>query len=336
MITPLRTHPHPSLSPSRGKERAYLKTGKTSVRALSLLLPTKSHLHTISGVLAGWVARGNRQPDAAVGREAVLRVLFQFPGTGFPSAALAREFDAGDAGNDVWLRVAPAYFHADMITVRMLRCGNFALSADETAELVNSLKPLFGDAGFILEATAPLRWYLRCEAGLQMPELTSPEAVLGDDLARHLPTGDSGKRWRALHNEMQIILHNHPLNARLVRRGELPINGLWIWGGGALPMWVKSDYDAVFSEDSVLRALAKKANILQKTHLHDALIGDEFGNGVLDLVNVNATELESDWLPLIDHALRRKQYAEIRLLFESGERFVVRAIHRWRIWRRFA
>jgi len=36
-------------------------------------------------------------------------------------------------------------------------------------------------------------------------------------------------RFRAQLNELQMQLHDHPLNQAREARGELPVNSLWLW-----------------------------------------------------------------------------------------------------------
>ena len=48
-------------------------------------------------------------------------------------------------------------------------------------------------------------------------------------------SGEGAERWRALLNESQIVLHNHPINAVREARGAVAVNSLWFWGAGTLP-----------------------------------------------------------------------------------------------------
>src|SRR5262249_36634556 len=152
-----------------------------------------------------------------------------------PAAALTRSLDANDAAGAIWLRADPCHVVPDAAAVRMLAWGNLALSSEESAELARALKPLFGDAGFPLEATLPQRWYLRCPASARLPHFTAAADVLGADLLTHFPHGDNERQWRHLLNEAQVILHNHPVNQRRAQRGQVTANSVWFWGAGALP-----------------------------------------------------------------------------------------------------
>jgi hypothetical protein len=201
-----------------------------------------------------------------------------------------------------------------------MACGNLGLEQVESVELVRALRPLFGDAGFPLEAATPRRWYLRCPADARLPTFAAPGDVLGDDLMRHLPQGENERQWRRLFNEAQVILHNHPVNARRVQRGLMPANTLWFWGAGKLPDWVRAPYTRVASEDEVTVALARLAKIPvveQKTAV---------------------AELAADESVLIDAAavpnLGAARFKAIQLRCASGERVRYQPWHRWRFWRR--
>ena len=153
--------------------------------------------------------------------------------------------------------------HADFTDApRMLAHGeSLGLSAEDAANLLPALKPLFGDSGMPLDAPHPARWYLRLPLEAQLPEFAPVDDVLGDDLFAHLPHGDAGRRWRALLSEAQVLLHNHPWNAQRVSQGKPPVNSLWFWGAGALPDFVRTGFRQVKGNDVLLQALAQAAGV---------------------------------------------------------------------------
>jgi len=304
---------------------------------LTLLLPELDQLSTSSSRhLALWTRRGDAQQAAPPGRDGVLRTYFDFIGTSIPVAALTRSLDAGDAATALWVRADPAWVMADAVTLRLMACGEVGLSRDECDALARTLKPLFGDAGFPLEATTPSRWYLRCPIGAQLPAFSPPSAALGDDIARHLPDGDGGRRWRHLLNEAQVILHNHPVNAARAQRGAVPVNSLWFWGAGRLPDWVRTASSDVYSADDLVRAFAANAAI--------PVIDDEASalaeihadtHRLIDLATArDATELDQQWFGPTAKLLADRALSTLHLHFASGERYHYRHGHRWRFWRR--
>jgi hypothetical protein len=303
---------------------------------LTLLLPDRERLLSSAdpGIPGIWLARGDRLADSASGRDVALRECFEFTGTEVPVAALTRSLDAADAAGALWLRADPAWITADAVTLRLLACGNMQLSPPDCDELAQPLKPLFGDAGFLLEPGTPERWYLRCPPGAQLPRFSSPRVALGDDIARHLPEGDAGRRWRHLLNEVQVILHNHPLNAERARRGMAPVNSLWIWGAGMLPDWVRTSHSVVVSGDEIVHALARLAGIPVVNTMAGTLAAAAADARILLDLDRPASALENAWQE-IQKALHDRVIAQVRLNFASGERYRYRHGHRWRFWRKF-
>ncbi|MBS0569237.1 MAG: phosphoglycerate mutase [Proteobacteria bacterium] len=271
-------------------------------------------------LLSLWLARGDRLADGKPGRDAMLRECFEFVGTSLPSAALTRSLDANDARGATWVRADPAYVMVDAVTARLMAIGAIGLSNDESEELARALRPVFGDAGFPLQATHPDRWHLRCPAEARLPKFAAPADVLGDSLMRHLPSGENERPWRRLLNEAQVILHNHPVNARRVQRGQLPANGLWFWGAGRLPEWVRTRFARVASDDPIVVALAKLAKIpcVESGALPDS--NDANADVLLDAATVPE--------------FNARRFAHIDLMFASGERWRYKHWHRWRFWRR--
>jgi hypothetical protein len=290
------------------------------------------------GTLSRWCGRGDRLDDEAAGNESLLRADFQWSGAALPCAALSRQFDCADAAGSNWLRADPAHVRADMATARMLACGELGLTVPECAEIARDLRPLFGDAGFEFEASQPNRWYLRAAAGSPLPDCASPDEAIGDDLKLHLPQGASGKRWRQLFNDSQIILHNHAVNERRMARGAVSVNSLWFWGAGALPDWVRSSLTGLFSNAIEIQALASLAGVaaqpLDAELFEQSLAQSAQGRNLIDLTGLRDDALETHWLQRVDRALRQRRIDSIDLLFASGERFRFRPANRLRFWRR--
>src|SRR5690606_41820905 len=101
----------------------------------------------------------------------------------WPVPALTRRDDAGSvAGDALWLRADPANVAPDLNGARLLGWGEgLGLDTLDAQALLPVLKPLFGDAGYQLDAPHPARWYLRLPAGTPLPEFIAPEDALGDD-----------------------------------------------------------------------------------------------------------------------------------------------------------
>jgi hypothetical protein len=107
------------------------------------------------------------------------------------------------------------------------------ISAEESKALWREALPLFNDAsaGFKLEPLSTGR--ARLHGPLPNPEKSiSPTALSGQDIGDWWPTGTSWQPWRRLLNELQMTWHEHPVNEARSARGQAPINGVWLYGGG--------------------------------------------------------------------------------------------------------
>jgi len=301
---------------------------------ITLLLPPRERFggQRLSAHTGRALARGDRSERSGDQLSNVLDVLPR----GWPVAAAARQRDAGDAANAAWLRADPAYVRPDINGARLLSYGEaLGLTAQDAAALLKPLKPLFGDAGFPIDAPVPTRWYLQLPLGAKLPDFTSPEQALGADLFDELPQGPEGRRWRALLSEAQVVLHNHPLNAQRAAAGLAPVNSLWFWGAGALPDHVRSNYTHIVSDDESVTALAALAGVELAPKAASWSGRVEEGNTLIDLRDArDLAVLERNWFaPLLD-ALVRGELKQLRFDFDDGARYDIARSQRWRFWRR--
>jgi hypothetical protein len=302
----------------------------TSPTSIECWLPNLQHFDP-SHPLRTLLARADRLEDGAAGYLGGLADYFQCRG-GIPAAALTREHLLGDSGDASWLSADPAWIQPDLSGARLLACGHLQLTMDEAQSLARPLKPVFGDAGMILEISSPDRWHLRLLSQSPLPEFAAPEQALGEDLYDHLPQGDAGRRWRALFNEVQVILHQHPVNTERRSRGLPPVNSLWLWGGGPLPQRVTTQLSGVVGDDLLLLALAKRAGIPVQSRDVASVNAARVG-WLIDLQDQSAEDIAAAWWPSLQ-ALAKQQ--PLTLSFASGERWLYRPWHRLRFWRRGA
>jgi hypothetical protein len=291
--------------------------------ALTLLLPERRRYagQPLSSAVARALARADALPGGEAGERAQLLRHFELLPRGWPMAAITRSLDADDAHLHTWLRADPAHVRPDMTGARVLAIGELGLSAQEADALVAPLRSLFGDAGFPISAPQPARWYLALPREAKLPEFSPPDAVLGDDLFSHLPDGPEGRRWRALLNEAQILLHNHPVNQARAAAGRITANSLCFWGAGRLPDQVRCAIPHVVSVDPGVMALAKLAGANTDFSRQELL---------LDL------RVERDWT-VVEKAMLETLASlpgGVHLDFADGSRFALESRQRWRFWRR--
>lgn len=301
---------------------------------ITLLLPARERFggQRLSDATGKALARAD---ESRVEGDPLSRVLDVLP-RGWPVAAASRQRDAGDAAHATWLRADPAYVQPDINGARLLSYGQaLNLSAADAQALLRPLMPLFGDAGFPIDAPSPSRWYLRLPHGAKLPSFTAPEQALGADLFDELPQGPEGRRWRALLSEAQVVLHNHPLNAQRAAAGLAPVNSLWFWGAGVLPDHVRSSYSQIVSDDESLTALAALAgaNVQPQPLSWPGVAGQ--GDRLFDLRDArDLAVLERGWFAPLLAAIAKGDVKDLRMEFADGVRYDVNRSQRWRFWRR--
>jgi hypothetical protein len=301
---------------------------------VAFLLPARETFggQRLSPQTARALGRADRRDETDGGR-AQLRRHFTLIPDHWPLASLTRQADAGDAAGACWLRADPAHVRAGINGATLLACGDgLDLTTKETAALLQPLRPLFGDAGFPIDAPRPGHWYLRLMREAKLPRFTEPSHALGTDVFEHLPEGDAGRRWRSLLSEAEVVLHNHPLNAMRAREGRPAVNSLWFWGGGVLPDHVNARHARLQSDDEVARALAHGRAAVeplpgQYVHADGDLLVDL--RALRDLA-----ALERDWLQPALRDLASGQIDGLELDLADGHIIGFERRQRWRVWRR--
>ena len=155
-------------------------------------------------------------------------------------------------------------------------------------------------------------------------------------------------RFRAELNELQMLLHEHPVNQAREARGELPVNSLWLWGGGSLPVTCATPVP-LYAGNAEARALGAFCNArVQAIPAHrDAQLFGSDGVILLDTLTPAGQigdaygwrealrGLEQDWfVPLLD-TLRKLDPQGPRLMDPvSGKVLHLHPRDAWKFWRR--
>ena len=303
---------------------------------LTLLLPTGVRLAGI--VLPASLAKAFGRADEVAGQpgeQAQLSRHFKLLPDRWPHAALTRVADAGldDACSSAWLRADPAHIRADINGARLLATGAaLAMSVQDVEAFLPALRPLFGDAGFLLDAPHPTRWYLRLPRETRLPDFPAPDEALGEDVFDHMPDGAQARRWRTLSSETQVMLHNHPRNAERAQAGLVAVNSLWFWGGGVLPDNASGDSATIFSDDPVLHGLAGVGTFNPMPLADFTGFESITDDTLIDLRAIrNPKVLLERWLQPA-HLLSALDQVTFDLA--DGRIFRLRPSQRWRFWRK--
>jgi hypothetical protein len=167
--------------------------------------------------------------------------------------------------------------------------------------------------------------------------------VAGHNVHDFMPAGRDGSRIRSLMNEIQMLLHEHPVNQRRERVGQLPVNGWWLWGfgeaTGATPSTDGEGGWSLRSDDRWLHAIwharGSDATILP------VVPGDALRSATLVALSAPPAAGVADSLAAVDAGLLSMLVSRVRAgslnsldLLAGSTTLRIDSRARWRFWRR--
>lgn len=154
----------------------------------------------------------------------------------------------------------PVHIQIDRDEALLLANESLMLSEQHARQLINDLNQHFEQDGLQIHYHNEHQWLL---SGVLSVNTNSLNDVLLQNISDYQPTGKDEKKWRTLINEVQMLLHLHPVNAQRERLGLLTVNSLWVWGGGELNN-SDSAIDLVFADNTLVKDAAKVIGVDQK------------------------------------------------------------------------
>lgn len=303
------------------------------------------------------IARSRLTRRPAQSLEATLTDAFGHPENA-PYAAFRRlgEADsAGDADDVYWFCCDPVHLRFHQEHLILADSGSFDIEMADAQALAEDLNRHFSDVGRFHVARAE-RWYFQLidktlQGGCSVPPLS---AVAGRSVDGFRPETASEIAIHKLLTEVQMLLHDHPVNQARENDGQLAINSLWLWGAGAMPPRRESGFDSVWSGDPLALGLARAAGV--PTHpvaldaadffkhaapdtqhfvvLEDLLTPVQYERSVAYCEALNG--LEKRWFAPLRAALRSGRIKQLQLIAPTAYAALTWKSTRreqWKLWR---
>jgi hypothetical protein len=148
-------------------------------------------------------------------------------------------------------------------------------------------------------------------------------------------------------NEIQMLLYTHPVNDEREARGELPVNSVWLWGGGRAQQ-LGRPYARAGGDSELAAAFAKTAglsyaeSVARCSEDGEALIVCEglrhaLRRGDLHAWRMGVQRIERDYAAPLLQALRAGKVAQVTLdVLREGasRRLLLGRSEVWKLWRR--
>ena len=305
--------------------------------------------------LETFLAKSSKTQQTSQGLEAWLCQVFGVTKQqNWPIAPIllqAEKSDQVSTGKNYWLRADPVHLRIEQNHILLADSQMFKISVKESNQLADIVNQHFAKDDLVFLPLSPDRWYVSIEKAPNI-QLHTLSQMAGTNINNSLPSGEDKAIWHNRFNEIQMLLHEHPINQARQDRGELAINSLWFWGGGCMPQPVTSAYTQIWSNDMLARALALvsgaqhtnlpvNAEIWQETAEHgnhlivlDALWRKTQYNNVHGW-REDLKAFEQNWFAPLYTALKKGQITQLTLTAiekNIARDFTVTRKNLWKFW----
>ena len=254
---------------------------------------------------------------AAGDADAAVAQLLGVTGGVAPFAALGAGLEARGA---YVLRADPVMLVAGRDDVML--AGNVDdLGQEEATSLVDMLNRHFAGDAIAFHAPRTDAWFVTARE--RVPVETDPLRP-NEPIAAHLPRGPHGATWRRWLSEMQMLLHEHPVNRAREEEGRAQVTGIWMSGGGTLPSTVTARRMAVHAGASragdVATGIARVAGLAVTAPPADFDALPRAADAMVVLAKVDDAEaLVRSWLSPALMALERGNVDQLAIVAINGD-----------------
>ncbi len=202
-----------------------------------------------------------------------------------PLAALRAHLLSPQIDNASLWCLDPVHVQIDQEEAVLLANESLDLSESEARHLIDDLNAHFAEDGLVIHYHKPHQWVLQGQLALTTQPLSE---VMQNSIDRFQPAGHDETRWRKLVNELQMLLHAHPVNQAREQQGMAVVNSAWLWGGagGEQPAYhYEALVQTVFCNEQWVHDVAVVCDIVH-TALPEDMRAQHFdGNSLLIFLN---------------------------------------------------
>lgn len=215
-----------------------------------------------------------------------------------------------------WLIAEPIECQADKQSVYCLGSAHLALTHEEVVLLLDTLNRHLQLDGMRLYAPTPERWLLAMDKSVVMDTLPLSQ-ILNQDIADCMPK-QLPQDWKRLFVELEMLLHQHPVNQAREKAGKPKISACWFSAAGELKAMHSQAQTAVLSDDPLICTLGEWVSAQTSSLPQDYSAARAFcEKEITHLMIVSAAEslasFEAQWLGPIMDAVANRQIAQVEI-----------------------
>lgn len=243
---------------------------------------------------------------------------------------------------------SPMWQQMGLHQANVISGSNLNIQIDEAERLCHELSDFYREDNWQFHLLRPDLWLitLPSEPNWQV----APALDIGGQIsAADHPLGNDAVQWLEKQTEIQMWLHQHPINVARCNTKRAEINGLWLWqdiqGRATAPLLATDTLWAQFSQASKIHAPYHFADYLTLTTQQ----GSHFSDGLIFLDDLVVTEQTGDvyayqeilqsweirWFAPLWQALNTGRLKQLMITTdgEHGGKLVITPKSKWAFWK---
>jgi len=302
-----------------------------------VVLPPGAYGHLADQRQCRWLSRGS----VSFGRpeEELLLAVLDAIDAPIPVSGLAALRFWGQTGerSSAWIAAAdPVHFETMLrhLVVREMVPGEVA--REELHALFDTLQHELANDDIDF-ARLGLYGYLRGCNSIDTPTVSAAIAH-GRVPDEFTPDGRSASAYHNLQGELQMLLHDHPVNLQRLAAGMPAVNSLWFWGGGVAPEQTALDMPTLFANDPLYAGYWASVSGEVESWGGDfsACLEQSAGSLVAVLPQAAAEDnavLLSECVDQLRRHFKRRELDRLTLFFRDGLRIDMQRRDLFKVWR---
>lgn len=284
-----------------------------------------------TGTLGDYLAKANRLANTL--GPALNFSHFFTPSAPLPAAALLAALSGPINQSTTYCLVSPVDCYADQHTVYVAK-KQTPLPEETEISLLNRLNTFLAQDNIVLQRIGNGLWVFVMSHHTDVT-FHDVDSLMGKSMSAVLPTGNDAVYWRKLLTECQMLL------SQQVRHQEGYTTSLWFWGNGRYPDALQSPFNAIFSNELLLQAMAASAKVKVEA------LPISWTRSLLDNANnilivdsrfyqqsaSNVQQFEQQWLTPLLAALKKGNIATLRLIVGNYSEYYLKRRHLYYFWR---
>lgn len=176
-------------------------------------------------------------------------------------AAVTADGAAPSSGSTVWC-ASPVHLMAGLTSVHLHPRGLLRLDQQSRAALIRSFEDTFAGSGWRLIGLPSGEFLFEGQAVAAVVSV-EPARCLGSSVGGSLPQGSGAQAIQRVLAEIEMWLHEHPVNVQRQQQRKRTVSTLWPWGNGPAidaeerRLQVREATPAVFADDAYIDGLLR-------------------------------------------------------------------------------